>query len=182
MRYGLLLALLLAACDGLREVTDTSIADAGQHELSVDAHTNSPDAQGPLAAGGCCAKPADCSSGQCDQVGTGPPYCSKTCTVSSDDCPVGFGCDPGLLRCVPPPAGPYQCGPHVVAAKPQPLGGCCGKISDCVGGSCINVGDGAYFCSQSCTRSPDNCPTGFACSSLGTPLCVSLSTSTCAYK
>jgi len=189
------LIVLGPGCDGFREVNDggppsDSTSEQPQHDgvQGHDAEADLPslnldglDLGGKLPAGSCCAKPGDCVSNLCTQAG-GPPYCNKVCDPSLDDCPVGFGCDPQMKQCVPPPAGSHQCGPHVVQATNQPTGGCCGKDGDCLSGRCINVGVGDYFCTQPCTRSPDNCPVGLVCSSSGEALCATPTDSTCSYK
>jgi len=203
---GLLLGSAASACNGFREVPDGAVGDGPRSDRGpVDMVHDTPPAteqglpsDGPrpeqgnppdgasvpdwgdkLPAGECCGKGTDCASGMCWYLGTGPTYCSKTCTTSPDNCPVGFFCSPQNNACVPPEET-YSCGPQVAVAKPQPFGGCCGKKEDCLSGHCLVVGTGQYFCSQACTRSPDNCPTKYLCSlSL---LCVTTADSTCAYK
>jgi hypothetical protein len=112
--------------------------------------------------GACCGKKEDCASTQCLYLGSGPPFCSASCTAAPDSCPVGYGCVGG--RCMPP-SEHYQCGAHVAQAKPQGLGGCCGKAADCTSGLCRALGSGPYFCSQTCTTSPDTCPVKYVCGS-----------------
>jgi len=179
---------LLAACDPFTEVsdggvdvqaTDGAAQDHPGGEALADA-APAADLGGKRLAGECCAKEGDCVSGLCTQQGSGPFYCNKVCNTSPDDCPVGFGCDGQTRRCMPPPIGDYACGAHVVQAGPQPLGGCCGKQTDCTSGHCINVGAGEYFCSQSCTSQPtDTCPVGYACSTAD--LCATQGASSCTY-
>ena len=188
MRSALLCLALLAACDPFTEVSDGSVdarapdgpgLDRAGGEARVDLAPKA-DLGGKRLAGECCSKAEDCVSNLCTQQGGGPAYCNKVCATDPDDCPVGFGCDGQSRRCMPPPIGDYACGAHVVQALPQPLGGCCGKLSDCASGHCINVGTGEYFCTQSCTSQPtDTCPTGYACSTAD--LCATPGASTCTY-
>ena len=171
-------ALALNACSGFAEVVDGAVNDGavndgagGDSAVSdgappFDARGDGPGGDGPgdggdpdlggkLGAGACCGKKEDCASELCLYLGAGPAYCSATCTTSPDGCPVGYGCIGG--RCMPP-SELYQCGAHVAQAKPQGLGGCCGKSGDCLSGLCRALGSGPYFCSQACTTSPDTCP------------------------
>ena len=201
--------LLLTACEGFTEVTDSRPADAGGDGLPADAGGDgppqeggptddgpptdskptddgppkdskpSPDLGGKRPAGDCCAKNGDCLSDLCSQLGTGPTYCNKVCTIAPDDCPVGFHCDPSSNHCMPPSSGGYQCGSHVVNASVQPMGGCCGKLQDCQSGKCISVGVGAFFCTQTCSTQPDDCPVGYVCSASN--ICGTPDVSTCQY-
>jgi hypothetical protein len=183
---------LLVSCSSFSEVEDAgSFSDGKAHDGKThddkahdgkahDGEPSNPDLGGKRAAGDCCAKDGDCASGKCYALGSGPSFCTKTCTTQPDDCPVGFGCDAKMKLCVPPVAS-YNCGPRASTAGPQPIGGCCGKKQDCVSGECLIVGaDGQYFCSQTCTRSPDDCPPGFVCSTAS--LCATPGTSTCSFK
>lgn len=188
MRFALPCLALLAACGPFTEVADGSVdtwgpdgpARDGALDKTPTADHAGPDLGGKRLAGECCSKAEDCVSDLCTQQGSGPAYCNKACTVDPDDCPVGFGCDGQSRRCMPPPIGDYACGAHVVQAGPQPLGGCCGKTSDCTSGHCINVGTGDYFCTQGCTSTPaDTCPAGYACSTAD--LCATPSASSCTY-
>ena len=188
----LIAALLLARCSTFSEVSDSSTprGDGVRSDLEADGTRPSvgsvgepspaPDLGGKRAAGDCCAKDGDCASGKCYVLGNGPSFCTRTCATGTDDCPVGFGCDASTKLCVPPVAS-YNCGPEASTAGPQPLGGCCGKKEDCLSGECLVVGsDGQYFCSRTCTRSPDDCPPGYVCSTAG--LCATPGTSTCSFK
>jgi hypothetical protein len=169
-------ALALSACSGFAEVVDGAINDGappsdarsdgpagdGPGDGQAPGDGEAPDLGGKLGVGACCGKKEDCASALCLYLGGGPAYCSATCTASADSCPVGYGCIGG--RCMPL-SEHYECGAHVAQAKPQGLGGCCGKATDCTSGLCRAVGSGAYFCSQSCTTSPDTCPVKYSCGS-----------------
>jgi hypothetical protein len=171
------LSITVCGCGGFAEVpTDAAVAptDAAVEDgkiNGVDSMVDGPAAQdleaqdlgGKLPFGGCCGKKEDCASGLCLYLGSGPTYCSETCTPAPDSCPVGFACSKESY-CVPPTEH-YVCGPQVTGAKPQGFGGCCGKQEDCTSGKCLSAGTGAYFCSQPCTKDPDNCPVKYVCSS-----------------
>jgi hypothetical protein len=160
------------------EAGDATPVDGGAVDGGGGDPEGGADSGGKLAAGRCCGKKDDCASGLCMYLGQGPSYCSKTCTASADDCPVGFFCGKGGT-CVPP-NDKYSCGPDVAGAKAQGFGGCCGKKEDCTSGHCMSLGGGSYYCSMTCTRSPDSCPVKYLCSlSLK---CVPSGTSSCSYE
>lgn len=163
----LLAQLALSGCDGFREVRDgggdAPVIDGKAMETGAhDRGTGTDGAGGQL--GSCCAKAKDCSSAICINFESGPYFCTRKCLPTSDDCPVGLFCSLSGY-CVPPNVN-YTCGPEVAAARhPQPYGGCCAKKSDCESKHCMSRGDeGQYFCSQKCTRRPDDCPAGYSCS------------------
>lgn len=183
----LLWVALLGGCGGFAEVADAGLRDgprtdgsdaAGSDAAAGDGVSPRDGQAGKLAVGACCGKKEDCASGLCFYLGSGPSFCSATCTKTPDSCPVGFLC--GLASYCVPPSEPYQCGGFIAAAKPQGLSGCCGKSEDCLSGRCLALGGGPYFCTETCTKTPDSCPVKYFC---GASLeCVHSGTYTCSYK
>lgn len=181
------LSITVCGCGGFAEVPiDASVEDGGI-DVDVGNSADGPPGQdleaqdlgGKLPFGGCCGKKEDCASGLCLYLGSGPTYCSQTCASAPDSCPVGFSCS--LASYCVPPTEHYVCGPQVTGAKPQGFGGCCGKEEDCTSGKCMSIGMGAYFCSQPCTKSPDNCPVTYFCSDTLSCLPSSMQ-STCTFQ
>ncbi len=172
---------LSSACGGFTPRVDAAGDARGESSLADARRSEGPAPElapgGKLAGGECCAKSPDCASGHCVRLGAGPLYCAGTCDPASDGCPVGFRC--GMDRICAPMSSTYDCGPQVAKAKAQPMGGCCAKKSDCVSGQCVAMAGGQYFCTVICTRQPDDCPTGYVCSTAN--LCGTMTTSSCTY-
>jgi predicted Zn-dependent protease len=112
-----------------------------------------------------CAADKECISNLCISY-AGDTFCSQSCV--SQPCPNGD-------QCLPVSGGDISkaCLPGSASMGTKLLGEPCQTSVDCKSNICVSVPGKGYLCSQSCTYTPDNCPTGFYCapSTLG-GLCI----------
>jgi len=110
-----------------------------------------------------CNSGNDCQSNLCLQYGTNT-FCSQMC--DGNPCPNGD-------KCLPLQGGGSACLPGSAAMGTKLLGQPCQSDLDCKSEICVSVPGSGYLCSQKCTLSPDNCPSGFYCAnSTAGGLCI----------
>ncbi|MCA9668600.1 MAG: S1 family peptidase [Myxococcales bacterium] len=118
---------------------------------------------GPKQLGDTCTDPLDCSSQICVPVPNKGSYCSEQCDPAQKNCPASFFCAPvqgGGGVCLPGGA--------------KKLGETCTDSLDCETFICVAVPGKGNRCSQDCSTTQQNCPTGYTCAATtnGGGLCI----------
>lgn len=116
-----------------------------------------------------CTDGGDCTSGLCIKSSTST-YCTQYCNSSA--CPNGD-------KCVNLSGGGKACLPNSASTGTKKLGQTCASNLECISDICVQVPGQGYLCSQKCTVSKNDCPTGYTCanSTIG-GLCIPGTTTT----
>lgn len=133
-----------------------------------------PGPYGALPSGYCCDHDSECRSRRCEDLGGGkmcrdscrsnstcqrPPELVWTCDNGGTPGADGFCKPDGAFTCIP--AAEFELGTRIA-------GECCTATGDgfagleCVGGSCVAIGDSPFICNHRCEQ-PKDCPSGFVC-------------------
>ena len=141
-----------AATDATVDVKpDVAVIDVPDTAVEVAAEVDAGPAGLPL--GHTCTVNNACQSKLCLTAAEGLKVCSESC---NGDCAVGFRCG------IAPASGSTTA--HYCLPLPGNLCKACTLDSECVGGTCLDLGSGkASVCGLNCGNSGDDCPAGFVC-------------------
>ncbi|MBX3212724.1 MAG: hypothetical protein KF850_11870 [Labilithrix sp.] len=160
--------------DGSSGTSGTSGALPGDQAKKDPPPGFGPGPYGALPSGYCCDDDGDCRSRRCEDLGGGK-VCRDSCR-SDSTCrrspELEWTCDNGGTPGAPgfcKPDGAFTCIPAAeFELGTRAAGECCTATGDgfagleCVGGSCVAIGESPFICNHRCLQ-PKDCPSGFVC-------------------